>query len=61
MTTWGLGAFTINRLPAPAVVTALREKHSIVVSHDAAVRVSPNVYTSVEEIDRFIAAVRSLL
>jgi selenocysteine lyase/cysteine desulfurase len=61
VSTWGLAAFNINRLPAPGIVTTLREKHGIVVGNAGGVRVSPNVYTSVEEIDRFIAAVRALL
>ena len=71
--TWGLATFAINGVSAPAVVATLQEKHGIVVSaavnqgvpgpvlEYSGIRVTPNVYTSVEEIDRFVAAVRSLL
>jgi selenocysteine lyase/cysteine desulfurase len=60
--TWGLAAFAINRMDAAAVVPALREKQGIVVgAHGEGIRVSPGIYTSIEEIDRFVAAVRELL
>ena len=62
--TIGIGAFAVNGFAPAAIAGALREKHGILVAvaeAAQAVRVSPNVYTSVEEIDRFVAAVRSLL
>jgi isopenicillin-N epimerase len=62
--TVGIGAFVVDGLSPAAVVNALREQHGVlvgVVEAGQVVRVSPNVYTSVEEIDRFVACVRALL
>ncbi len=71
--TWGLATFAIQGVNAATVVPMLLEKHGIVVSaavnqglpgpvlEYSGVRVTPSIYTSIEEIDRFIAAVRSLL
>ena len=71
--TWGLATFAINGMAAPAVVSRLQDKHGIIVSAAVSqglpgpvldysgIRVTPSVYTSVEEIDRFVAAVRALL
>ena len=71
--TWGLATFAIQGVNAATVVPALLEKHRIVVSAAvnqglpgpvldySGIRVTPNIYTSIEEIDRFIAAVRELL
>ncbi len=69
--TWGLASFAIDRVNAATVVPAMLQKHGIVISAAvnqglpgpvldySAVRVTPNIYTSIEEIDRFVGAVRS--
>jgi selenocysteine lyase/cysteine desulfurase len=71
--TWGLATFAIQGINAATVVPLMQEKHGIVVSSAvnqglpgpvldySGVRVTPNIYTSIEEIDRFVAAVRELL
>ena len=71
--TWGLASFAIQGVNAATVVPAMLEKHGIVISAAvnqglpgpvldySGIRVTPNIYTSIEEIDRFIAAVRSFL
>jgi isopenicillin-N epimerase len=68
-----LGAFTVDGMPAPALVQRLFERDRIIVSavvnqglpgpviDFSAVRVTPNVYTTPEEIDAFVAAVRGAL
>ena len=69
--TWGLASFAIQGVNAATVVPMLLEKHGIVVSAAvnqglpgpvldySGIRVTPSVYTSIEEIDRFVGAVRS--
>ena len=69
--TWGLASFAINGVNAATVVPAMLEKHGIVISaavsqglpgpvlEYSGIRVTPNIYTSIEEIDRFVGAVRS--
>jgi selenocysteine lyase/cysteine desulfurase len=68
-----LGAFTVEGMPAPALVQRLFEQHRIIVSavvsqglpgpviDFSAVRVTPNIYTTPDEIDAFVAAVRTAL
>jgi len=69
--TWGLASFAIQGVNAATVVPAMLEKHRIVVSAAvtqgvpgpvldySGIRVTLNIYTSIEEIDRFIDAIRS--
>ena len=69
--TWGIASFAIQGVNAGAVVPAMLQKHNIVVSAAvnqglpgpvldySGIRVTPNIYTSIEEIDRFVAAVRA--
>lgn len=71
--TWGLASFAITGVNAATLVPMMIEKHGMVISaavtqglpgpvlEYSAVRVTPSIYTSIEEIDRFVAAVRSLL
>jgi isopenicillin-N epimerase len=66
--TWGLAAVDINGIDAWALAKFLRDKHRIIVAvlkgqalpnqlYDfQGLRVSPNVYTTLEEIDTFVAA-----
>jgi isopenicillin-N epimerase len=71
--TFGIASFEIKGLRAQEVVRTLREKHGILVAAEEnqghpgpvfphqAIRVTPQVYTSIEEIDAFVAAVNVLL
>ena len=71
--TWGMATFAINGVNAASLVPMMLEKHGIVVSAAvnqgvpgpvldySGIRVTPNIYTSIEEIDRFVAAIRELL
>ncbi len=71
--TWGLATFAIQGVNAATVVPMLLEKHRIVVAAAvnqglpgpvldySGVRVTPSIYTSIEEIDRFVEAVRTVL
>ena len=71
--TVGIASFAIQGVNGAAVVPAMLQKHNIVVSAAvnqglpgpvldySGIRVTPNIYTSIEEIDRFVAAVRELL
>ncbi|MBM3817990.1 MAG: aminotransferase class V-fold PLP-dependent enzyme [Acidimicrobiia bacterium] len=65
-----LAAFTVKGVPAPALVQRLFERHRIIVSAVVsqgrpgpvidfeAVRVTPNICTTTDEIDALVAAVR---
>lgn len=61
-----LGAFSLASLGAQAVTDQLQKRHLIhvrprFVEHEwEGVRVTPNVFTTLDEIDRFIAGVRGL-
>jgi selenocysteine lyase/cysteine desulfurase len=67
--TWGLATFDIDGINAPALVKHLFDRHRIIVSavvnqgrpgpvlEYQGVRVTPNIYSSLDEIDRFVAAV----
>jgi selenocysteine lyase/cysteine desulfurase len=69
----GMVAFTVKGMPAPALVQRLFERDRIIVSAVVsqgrpgpvidfdAVRVTPNIYTTPDEIDTFVAAVRRAL
>lgn len=68
-----VAAFAVKGMRAPALVQALFDKHRIVTSAVVSqglpgpvidfegVRVTPNIYTTTEEIDAFVAAVRAEL
>lgn len=70
---WALATFALEGVRAPALVQHLLDRHRIVVSavttqglpgpvlEYEGVRVTPNVYTSFEEVDRFVAAVRDVI
>ncbi|OFW16874.1 MAG: hypothetical protein A3F70_02270 [Acidobacteria bacterium RIFCSPLOWO2_12_FULL_67_14] len=70
---WGLATFAIEGVNAATLVPQLLEKHGIVISAAVSqrlpgpvfdfsgLRVTPGIYTTVEEIARFVAAVRELL
>ena len=71
--TWGLATFAIEGVNAAALVPQLFERHRIVVSAAVSqglpgpvldfsgLRVTPQIYTTVDEVGRFIAAMRDLL
>lgn len=70
---WGLATFAIDGVNAATLVPALLEKHGIVISAAVSqrlpgpvfdfsgLRVTPGIYTTVDEIDRFVAAVKGLI
>lgn len=71
--TWGMASFEIRGVKAQDVVRLLFEKYRIVVAAEVnqgplgpvfaheAIRVTPQVYTSLEDIDIFVSAMRMLL
>lgn len=64
--TWGLAMVNIDGLEAAKVSRALWDKYRIIanaiVREDyQGIRVTPNVYTTLEEIDTFVAAMEDLL
>jgi isopenicillin-N epimerase len=71
--TWGLATMTLEGIDSTALAQHLFDRHSIVINAMVSqglpgpvfpfhgLRVTPNIYTSVEEIDRFIAAVQGVL
>jgi selenocysteine lyase/cysteine desulfurase len=71
--TWGLATFAIDGVNAATLLPLLLDRHGIVVSAAVSqgmpgpvfdfsgVRVTPQVYTTVDEIDRFVAAMRQVL
>jgi selenocysteine lyase/cysteine desulfurase len=71
--TWGMATVGIDGMEAGKIASVLFDKYRIIVAGLAqgpmpgqqfpyqGVRVTPNVYTSVEEVDRFVGAMRELL
>lgn len=71
--TWGLASFGIEGIDPPALVRHLFDRHRIIVSPVVSqarpgpifdyqgVRVTPNIYTSIQEIDRFVDAIGVVL
>jgi isopenicillin-N epimerase len=71
--TWGLATVGIQGIPAAKIAAFLFERHRIVVAALAkggmpgqqfdyeGIRVTPNVYTSVDDVDRFASAMETLL
>ena len=71
--TWGLATFSVDGMPAPPLVQLMLDKYRIVISAAvnqglpgpvldySGVRVTPGIYTSPDEIDRFVAAMRDVL
>jgi isopenicillin-N epimerase len=71
--TWGLATFSVAGIAAPAIVQTMLDTHRIVVSaavnqgrpgpvlEYSGVRVTPNIYTTVDEIDRLVSAVRDVI
>lgn len=71
--TWGIASFEIQGVKAQEVVRVLFEKYRILVAAEVnqgrpgpvfgheAIRVTPQVYTSIEDIDAFVRAMRALL
>jgi selenocysteine lyase/cysteine desulfurase len=62
----GLGTFSVEGLDPGKLSTCLWEKHRIIVTpvvrHDySGIRITPNVYTTLEEIDTFCSAVEGAL
>jgi selenocysteine lyase/cysteine desulfurase len=62
----GLVNLSLETIPAPKVARHLWDKHRIVVTpivHDEyqGIRVTPNIYTTLEEIDTFAAAIEGLV
>jgi isopenicillin-N epimerase len=62
----GLVNLSLSAIPAPKVARYLWDKHRIVVTaivHDEyqGIRVTPNIYTTVEEIDTFASAIEGLV
>jgi selenocysteine lyase/cysteine desulfurase len=65
----GFAAFAVEGMPSKTVAARLREQHRVNVQSKAerpykpfpeAVRVTPQPYTTLRELDRFVGAVRSL-
>ena len=71
--TWGLAVVSIDGIDSRKLVDHLWEKHRIVITsigHDnpddpkmsyRALRVTPNIYTPLEEIDTFVEAMRAVI
>ena len=71
--TWGLATMALDGMPAAPLVPLLLEKYRIVISAAVSqglpgpvfpfngLRVTPQVYTTLGEIDRFVAAVEEIL
>jgi len=71
--TWGLATFAIEGVNAATLVPVLLKEHQIVISAAVSqglpgpvfpfsgLRVTPQIYTTLDEIDRFVAAMRQLL
>jgi selenocysteine lyase/cysteine desulfurase len=71
--TWGLAVVSIDGIDSRKLVDHLWEKHRIVITsigHDnpddaklsyRALRVTPNIYTPLEEIDTFVEAMRGVI
>lgn len=71
--TWGLACVSIDGIESPKLVQHLWDKHRIVVvsiGHDnpddtalsyRALRITPNIYTPLQEIDTFVDAMRGVL
>jgi len=70
--TWGLATVGIEGLPAASITSYLWDQHRILVAGISSgpfpgpqfeyqgVRVTPNVYTSIDEVDRFASAMEEL-
>src|SRR5438477_7722250 len=71
--TWGLAVVSVDGIDSNKLVTHLMDKHRIIVTsagHENAkdpklsyrgLRVTPNIYTPLEEVDTFIAAMQNVL
>ena len=71
--TWGLACVSIDGVDSRKLVDHLWDKHRIVITsigHDnpddpsmsyRALRVTPNIYTPLEEVDTFVDAMRAVL
>ena len=71
--TWGLATFAIAGADAAPLVPRLLDRHGIIVSAAVSqglpgpvldfsgIRVTPQVYTTLDDIDRFVAAMRQVL
>jgi isopenicillin-N epimerase len=71
--TWGVATLTVDGMPAPALTQQLLDRYRIVTSAVVSqrlpgpvfdfqgLRVSPGIYTTPVEIDRFVDAMRNLL
>lgn len=71
--TWGLATFAVQGMNVATVVQQLLDRHGIVVSGMVSqgvpgpvfpfsgVRVTPQLYTTIDEVDRFVDAVRDVL
>ena len=71
--TWGLACVSIDGVDTNKLVTHLWDNHRIVITsigHDnpddaamsyRALRVTPNIYTPLEEIDTFVEAMRAVI
>jgi selenocysteine lyase/cysteine desulfurase len=71
--TWGMATVGIDGMEAGKIASVLFDKYRIIVAGLAqgpmpgqqfpyqGIRVTPNVYTSIEEVDRFVGAMRELL
>jgi isopenicillin-N epimerase len=61
----GIGSFAVEGMKAADLMTALWEKHRIIVVALArpadAIRVTPNIYTTLEEMERFCEAVEGMV
>ena len=71
--TWGIASFEVEGMRAQELARALRERFAILVATEEnqgapgpvfahqAIRVTPQVYTSLEEIDRFVRAITQIV
>ncbi len=71
--TWGMASFEVKGLKAQAVAGALRERFGILVATEEnqgapgpvfpheAIRLTPQVYTSVDEVDTFVRAMTDII
>ena len=70
--TWGIATMAVDGMNAAALVPLMLEKYGIVVYAMVSqglpgpvfdfngLRVTPQVYTSLDEVDRFVAAIEAL-
>lgn len=62
----GIGALGIDGIPAPKITEILEKRHRIhvrtrvVANEFDCIRISPNIYTSLNEVDRFVEAVTEI-